>query len=140
MPTLLIKNIRFLIGVYPLSMSRLRGIEMSQLPNIENAFLLIDNQRITQFGAMADCPERADKTIDATDRIVLPAWCDSHTHLVFAATREEEFEMRIRGTPYEEIAARGGGILNSARRLQAMSEDELFDRSLIRLQIGRAHV
>lgn len=83
---------------------------------------------------MTDCPERADTVLDATDRIVLPAWCDSHTHLVFAATREEEFEMRIRGSSYEEITASGGGILNSARKLQQMSEDELFERSLARLQ------
>ncbi len=137
MPSLLIKNIRFLIGIHPLSISRLRGAEMANLPIIENAFLLIDNQRITQFGTMPNCPELADKIIDATDRIVLPAWCDSHTHLVFAATREEEFEMRIQGIPYEEIAARGGGILNSARRLQAMSEDELFERSLLRLDEAR---
>lgn len=133
MSSLLIKNIKSLIGTHPLSISRLKGEALSNLPTIENAFLLIENKRITQFGAMADCPQRADKITDATDRIVLPAWCDSHTHLVFAATREEEFEMRIQGIPYEEIAARGGGILNSARKLQAMSENELFERSLLRL-------
>ena len=133
MSSLLIKNIKSLIGTHPLSILRLEGAILSNLPTIENAFLLIENQRIAQFGAMADCPQRADKIIDATDRIVLPAWCDSHTHLVFAATREEEFEMRIKGIPYEEIAARGGGILNSARKLQAMSENELFERSLLRL-------
>ena len=137
MPALLIKNIRSLIGLHPLSKSRLCGNEMADLPTIENAFLLIENQRIRQFGSMTDCPKRVDETIDATDRIVLPAWCDSHTHLVFAATREEEFEMRINGIPYEEIAARGGGILNSARCLQAMSEDELFERSVLRLDEAR---
>ena len=137
MSSILIKNIRTLIGIHPLSKTRLCGGEMAELPTIENAFLLIENQRITQLGAMADCPERADETIDATTRIVMPAWCDSHTHLVFAATREEEFEMRIQGIPYEEIAARGGGILNSARRLQAMSEDELYDRSVLRLDEAR---
>lgn len=133
MSSLLIKNIKSLIGTHPLGILRLEGAILSNLPTIENAFLLIENQRIAQFGAMADCPQRADKIIDATDRIVLPAWCDSHTHLVFAATREEEFEMRIQGIPYEEIAARGGGILNSARKLQAMDENELFKRSLLRL-------
>lgn len=133
MSSLLIKNIKSLIGTHPLSISRLEGEALSNLPTIENAFLLIENQRITLLGAMPECPERADTIIDATDRIVLPAWCDSHTHLVFAATREEEFEMRIKGIPYEEIAARGGGILNSARKLQAMSENELFERSLLRL-------
>ncbi len=137
MSALLIKNIRTLIGIHPLSKTRLCGAEMADLPTMENAFLLIENQRITQFGAMVDCPQRADETIDATARIVLPAWCDSHTHLVFAATREEEFEMRIQGIPYEEIAARGGGILNSARRLQAMPEDELFDRSVLQLNEAR---
>jgi imidazolonepropionase len=137
MPSILLKNIRSLIGIHPLSISRLLGAEIANLPTIENAFLFIENQRITQLGAMIDCPERADKIIDATDRIVLPAWCDSHTHLVFAATREEEFEMRIQGIPYEDIAARGGGILNSARRLQAMSENELFERSLLRLHEAR---
>ena len=133
MSSLLIKNIKSLIGTHPLSISKLKGEALSNLPTIENAFLLIENQRIAQFGAMADCPQGGDKIIDATDRIVLPAWCDSHTHLVFAATREEEFEMRIQGIPYEEIAARGGGILNSARKLQAMDENELFERSLLRL-------
>lgn len=133
MSSLLIKNIKSLIGTHPLSISKLKGEALSNLPTIENAFLLIENQRIAQFGAMADCPQGGDKIIDATDRIVLPAWCDSHTHLVFAATREEEFEMRIQGIPYEEIAARGGGILNSARKLQTMSENELFERSLPRL-------
>lgn len=135
--SLLIKNIKSLIGTHPLSTDRLRGNEISYLPSLQGAFVLIDNQRIVQFGEMPDCPDRADTIIDATDRIVLPAWCDSHTHLVFAATREEEFEMRIRGVRYEEIAARGGGILNSARRLQAMSEDELFERSLLRLDEAR---
>ena len=133
MSSLLIKNIKSLIGTHPLSISRFEGEALSNLPTIENAFLLIENQRITLLGAMPECPERADTIIDATDRIVLPAWCDSHTHLVFAATREEEFEMRIQGIPYEEIAARGGGILNSARKLQAMDENELFKRSLLRL-------
>ncbi|MBL7815125.1 MAG: imidazolonepropionase [Saprospiraceae bacterium] len=134
MSSILIKNIRQLFGAHPLSMQRLRGAELNQAAKVENAYLLIDNQRIVSFGAMTDCPERADTVLDATDRIVLPAWCDSHTHLVFAATREEEFEMRIRGSSYEEITASGGGILNSARKLQQMSEDELFERSLARLQ------
>ena len=135
--SLLIKNIRFLIGIHPLSISRLRGTEMAQLPILENAFLIIENQRIKQFGSMLDCPDRADKIIDATERIVLPAWCDSHTHLVFAATREEEFEMRIQGIPYEEIASRGGGILNSARKMQLIDEDILFENSLKRLDEAR---
>lgn len=83
---------------------------------------------------MQDCPEHADEIIDATDKMVLPCWCDSHTHLVFAASREEEFVMRIKGHSYEEIAAAGGGILNSARKLALMSEAELYDRAWERLE------
>ena len=134
--TLLINNIRWLVGTHPLSIGRLKGREISHLPIIENAFLLIDNQRITRFGTMSesDRPTRADQYVDATNRAVLPAFCDSHTHLVFAASREEEFEMRLKGMPYETIAANGGGILNSARKLGAMSESELFERSLARLE------
>ncbi len=134
--TLLIENIRWLVGTHPLSISRLKGCEISHLPMVENAFLLIDNQRITRFGVMSesDRPTCADAYIDATNRAVLPAFCDSHTHLVFAASREEEFEMRLKGMPYETIAANGGGILNSARKLGAMSESELFDRSWTRLE------
>ena len=134
--TLLIENIRWLVGTHPLSMERLKGTEMSHLPMIENTFLLVDNQRITRFGTMSepDRPMAADQYIDATGRAVLPAFCDSHTHLVFAASREEEFEMRLRGMPYETIAANGGGILNSARKLGLMSESELFDRSWTRLE------
>lgn len=132
MPSILIKNIKELVGVH--TSSRLRGHEMATLPSIKNAFLLIENQLIKQFGDMQNCPLRADIVIDATDKLVLPAWCDSHTHLVFAATREEEFVMRIKGISYEEIAAKGGGILNSARKLQAMDESALFEKSLERLQ------
>ena len=137
--TLLIENIHWLVGTHPLSIGRLKGREISHLPMIENAFLLIDNQRITRFGAMSepDRPTVANTCIDATGRAVLPAFCDSHTHLVFAASREEEFEMRLKGVPYETIAANGGGILNSARKLGAMSESELFDRSLARLEEAR---
>ena len=138
--TLLINNIRWLVGTHPLSTKRLKGREISHLPILENAFLLIDNQRITRFGTMSepDKPTRADQYVDATNRAVLPAFCDSHTHLVFAASREEEFEMRLKGVPYETIAANGGGILNSARKLGAMSESELFDRSLARLEEARS--
>jgi imidazolonepropionase len=132
MASILIKNIQQLVGTQ--SIERLKGKAMASLPSINNAFLLIENNIITQIGEMHDCPLRADKVIDATDRLVLPSWCDSHTHLVFAATREEEFVMRIKGMSYEEIAAKGGGILNSARRLQAMDENELFDKSLKRLE------
>jgi len=107
---------------------------MSLLQVTDNAWLLAENGIIRSFGKMADLPEtRADETIDATGRMVLPAWVDSHTHLVFAAPRDGEFTDRINGLSYEEIARRGGGILNSAGRLNAMDENELYDQSLARL-------
>lgn len=107
---------------------------MASIPLQQDAYLLIENDRIAAFGPMSECPERADEVMDASGRLVLPSWCDSHTHIVFAATREEEFVDRIRGLSYEEIAARGGGILNSARKLQLASEDELFEGAWGRLQ------
>lgn len=107
---------------------------MAQVPQLHDAYLWIENDRIAAFGPMSECPERADEVLDATGRLVLPSWCDSHTHIVFAATREEEFVDRIRGLSYEEIAARGGGILNSARKLQVASEDELFEGAWGRLE------
>ena len=108
---------------------------MSLLQVTVNAWLLAENGIIRSFGKMADLPEtHADETIDATGRMVLPAWVDSHTHLVFAAPRDGEFTDRIKGLSYEEIARRGGGILNSANRLNAMNENELYDQSLARLE------
>lgn len=110
------------------------GAHMASLPFIENAWLLVEDGLIHSFGSMADIGEvQADKTIDATGRFVLPSWCDSHTHLVFAAPRDGEFVNRIKGLSYEEIARQGGGILNSARRLNEMDEGELYDHSLQRL-------
>ena len=135
MPSILLKNIKQLIGIS--DKLKLKGFDMSQLQSFENAYLLIENQRIVDFGEMKNCPDRADETINCTGRLVLPAWCDSHTHLVFAASREEEFVMRIKGATYQEIAERGGGILNSARRLQVMDENELYENSLVRLAEAR---
>lgn len=112
----------------------LRGRELANLPVVENAFLLIENQRIVDFGEMARCPENAEKTMDATGRFVLPAWCDSHTHLVFSHSREEEWVNRIKGMSYEEIANLGGGILNSANRLQETPEERLYEQALERLE------
>jgi imidazolonepropionase len=107
---------------------------MAELPSIDNAWLLAENGLVHSFGTMNTLPEiNSEQTIDASGKIVLPAWCDSHTHLVFAAPRDGEFVDRIRGMSYEDIARRGGGILNSARMLNDMSEDELFDQSLARL-------
>lgn len=137
MPSILIKNIKHLIGTHASSVECLKGTAMSHLPTVDNAYLLIESQRIVDFGDMKNCPDRADTILDATGRLVLPAWCDSHTHLVFAATREEEFEMRLRGESYEDIAAKGGGILNSAKCLQTIDENELFEKSLERLNEAR---
>ena len=107
---------------------------MSELNIMEDAYLLSENGVITHFGPDKDCPyDRANKTIDCTGRFVMPAFCDSHTHLVFAAWRENEFVDRIKGLTYEEIAKRGGGILNSAARVQAATEEELFESATGRL-------
>jgi imidazolonepropionase len=134
MNTLLIKNIKTLFQVEHQKRSFLKGLEMQELPSLDNAWLSIENQRIAAFGTMDTCPENADTIIDATDKMVLPTWCDSHTHVVFAGSRETEFLDKIKGVPYEEIARRGGGILNSARRLQNTSEEELFDAAWQRLE------
>jgi imidazolonepropionase len=107
---------------------------MIDLPVINDAWILAENGRIAAFGTMEECPGRADTMLDATGRFVFPSWCDSHTHIVFAATREEEFVDRIRGLSYEEIARRGGGILNSARKMQAATEEDLLAGARMRLQ------
>ncbi|MGB1243296.1 MAG: imidazolonepropionase, partial [Chitinophagales bacterium] len=108
--------------------------DIAILPNIENAFLLIEDGLIADFGKMKDCPTTAREILDVKGKMVLPCWCDSHTHLVFAATREQEFRDRIQGLTYQEIAERGGGILNSARRLQKSSEEELLQSTWERLE------
>jgi len=108
---------------------------MADLPTLKNAFLLIENDIIKDFGAMDNCPKiNVDKTIDAHGKIVLPSWCDSHTHIVYAGNREQEFVDRINGLTYEEIANRGGGILNSAKKLNETSEEEIYNQSKKRLE------
>ncbi|MFZ0596833.1 MAG: imidazolonepropionase, partial [Flavobacterium sp.] len=105
------------------------------LPTIKNAFLILRNNLIEDFGPMENLPEiKADKIIDATGRIILPSWCDSHTHIVYAGNREQEFVDRINGFSYEEIANRGGGILNSAKKLNETSEEEIYEQSKLRLE------
>ncbi|MDX1913076.1 MAG: imidazolonepropionase [Saprospiraceae bacterium] len=133
MPALLLRNIRTLFQAETLRRTLVKGAEMAHLPVVHNAYLLIENERISAFGPMSECPDRADQVMDVAGRLVLPSWCDSHTHIVFAATREEEFVDRIRGLSYEEIAARGGGILNSARKLQAAGEETLYEDAWQRL-------
>jgi imidazolonepropionase len=134
MPTTLIINIGKLVGIQD-PQTALRGSQLGILPSLENAWLLIQDERISDFGSMNNGGRdlSADNTIDAGGSLIMPSWCDSHTHIVFAATREEEFIDRINGLSYAEIAARGGGILNSAAKLNHMSEDELFARSLERV-------
>ncbi len=114
----------------------LRGKELSELPRIENACLLVEDGIITEYGTMEEkgwSETPADHTIDASGQMVLPCWCDSHTHLVFAASREEEFVDKIKGLSYAEIAAKGGGILNSARKLQETPESDLLRQAWARL-------
>ena len=131
----LITNIQELLQVRETSVLKVSGAEMAILPSIKNAYLLIENNVIADFGAMENCPQiNADKTIDATGKVVLPTWCDSHTHIVYAGNREQEFVDRINGLTYEEIANRGGGILNSAQKLNATSEEDIYNQSKIRLE------
>lgn len=133
--TTLFKNIKELIQVRTEPVSFLSGKEMGYLPTIKNAFLLIENGLISDFGPMENCPRAAfDKTIDASGKMMLPTWCDSHTHIVYAGNREGEFVDRIKGASYEEIAKNGGGILNSAQQLQNTSEESLYQQSKSRLE------
>ena len=128
-------NIRELIQIRDKSVEKVSGSEMKELPKISNAWLLIENDKISDFGKMEDLQEiQADQTFDLTGKIVLPSWCDSHTHLVYAGNREQEFVDRINGLTYEEIANRGGGILNSAKTLNETSEEELYKQSAARLE------
>jgi imidazolonepropionase len=133
---LLITDIQELLQIREAGITKLSGAEMAQLPSLKNAWLLAEGDVITGFGTMDTCPALPPgaQHIDATGKTVLPAWCDSHTHLVYAGNREQEFVDRINGLSYEEIANRGGGILNSAKRLNQATEDELFEQSRTRLE------
>lgn len=132
---LLITNIKELLQVRDAGIEKVSGREMADLPLIKNAWLLLDNDTITDFGTMDNCPDTSGaEVIDATGKTVLPAWCDSHTHIVYAGNREQEFVDRINGLSYEEIASRGGGILNSAKKLNETSEDDLYEQSKVRLE------
>ncbi|RYY97748.1 MAG: imidazolonepropionase [Chitinophagaceae bacterium] len=133
---LLITNIRLLVNTHSETAPR-SGAALADLPVVENAWLLVEGDRIAGFGPMSELrhdPATVGEHVDAGGGLVLPSWCDSHTHLVFAGSREGEFVDKIRGLSYADIAARGGGILNSARRLNETSEDELFRQSWARLQ------
>lgn len=132
--SILLTNIKSLLQIRPASINKVAGKEMAELPQLELAYLRIENDCIADFGPMSACPETTvHEVIDATDRFVLPSWCDSHSHLVYAGNREQEFVDRINGLSYQEIAAKGGGILNSADKLQLASEDELYAQAESRL-------
>ena len=130
----LIKNIKQIVGIDTLNRTRLCGKEMSELNTISNAYLIVEDDKIKAFGPMSDLADsNFDLEYDASGRLLFPSFCDSHTHLVYANSREHEFVDKIRGLSYEEIAKRGGGILNSAKATAAASEDELYDMALQRL-------
>lgn len=136
MAATLVTNIKQLVNTRTEN-ELLRGEALAKLPVINNAFLLIEDGIIADYSSMAEIEKRKFKienTINAAGQFILPAWCDSHTHLVFAASREEEFIDKIRGLSYAEIAARGGGILNSAKKIQAATEDELFNLAWKRVE------
>lgn len=132
--SILITNIKELLQVYNTNVTILKGKEMKNLPVLKDAYLYLENDTIVEFGPMSDCNGiDAETIIDATGKVVLPAWCDSHTHLVYPEDRSGEFIDRINGLTYEQIANKGGGILNSAKKLQDKSEDELYEQALERL-------
>lgn len=132
--SILITNIKELIQVRETNVTMVSGKEMKVLPTLKNAYLLIEHDTIIEYGKMEDMGNyQVEKIIDATGKLVLPAWCDSHTHIVYAGNRSQEFVDRINGLSYEEIANRGGGILNSAERLQNTSEADLFKQSMKRV-------
>lgn len=132
---ILIRNIKGLVQTRDRVTGPVKGAAMATLPMVENAYLIIHNGLIEEYGSMdmLSASASAITVIDAAGRFVFPSFVDSHTHLIFAASREEEFVMKIKGATYEEIAAKGGGILNSARKLQSASEDELFERAMVRV-------
>lgn len=132
---ILLTNIHQLLQVRTSTVIKVSGSEMAHLPLLENAYLLIENDLITDFGLMSEIKEiAADEIINCEGRVVLPTWCDSHTHIVYAGSREQEFVDRINGLSYEEIANRGGGILNSAKKLNETSEEEIYQQSKKRLE------
>jgi imidazolonepropionase len=131
MKATLIKNIGKIYGIHDKPF--LKGSAMSFSGIIENGYIVIENDKISSFGPMDQAPENIRNVINADGGLVMPAWCDSHTHIVYAASREGEYTMRLKGATYEEIAANGGGILNSAKKLQQTSEDALFESASLRL-------
>ncbi|MEY2970098.1 MAG: hypothetical protein RLZZ599_471, partial [Bacteroidota bacterium] len=127
-------NIKELGGILPEGTTALRGHEMRTFSTIENAFLTIENGKISGFGSMAEFSPNDHQTLDASGQCVMPAFVDSHSHLVYSGTRESEFNMRLQGASYEEIAAAGGGILNSASRVASTTQEEMMAQSMSRLE------
>ena len=131
---ILLTHIKELVQVRDIPVERLCGDQMKILPTIKNAWLYLVDDKIDDYGTMDALPNlEADKLINCNGRSVLPTWCDSHSHLVYAGNREQEFVDRINGFSYQEIAANGGGIIHSAKKLQATSEQDLFSQSENRL-------
>ena len=132
--SLLIKNIKKLIQCRTEDESYVSGKDMSSLPSVDNAFLYIENDKIIDFGDMQDCLySNVEEVYDAKGSMVLPSWCDSHTHIVYAGDRSSEFMDRIRGLTYQEIAEKGGGILNSAKLLSNTPVEEIYNQSIKRV-------
>jgi imidazolonepropionase len=133
---LLLNNIKQLVQIREDQTIIVCGSDMNELPVLEQAFLVAEDGFITDFGTMKNCPDvlKFDQVIDCSGKLVLPTWCDSHTHLVFAGSREDEFRDRIEGLSYEQIAKRGGGILNSVKRLRNTSEEQLYKQATLRLE------
>ena len=132
---LLVKNIGKIVGIETAGRLRLCGGEMDRLETLDDAWLLADDGRIAAFGRMETLGEMAaDRTVDAEGGMLFPSFCDSHTHLVYAGSREREFLDKINGLSYEEIARRGGGILNSADLLHETSEEELYAQAMERVR------
>ena len=132
---LLVKNIGKIVGIETAGRLRLCGGEMDRLETLDDAWLLADDGRIAAFGRMETLGEMAaDRTVDAEGGMLFPSFCDSHTHLVYAGSREQEFLDKINGLSYEEIARRGGGILNSADLLHETSEEELYAQAMERVR------
>ena len=127
-------NIKELGGILPEGTTALRGQEMRTFSTLENAFLTIENGKISGFGSMAEFAQNDYQTLDVSGQCVMPAFVDSHSHLVYAGTREEEFNLRLQGASYEEIAAAGGGILNSASRVAATAQEDIMAQSMRRLE------
>ncbi len=130
----LVKHIARIVGIEQRGRERLCGAEMAQMESLADAWLLVEDGRIAAFGEMASAPADADRVVDAEGGMLFPSFCDSHTHLVYAGSRDQEFLDKINGLSYEEIARRGGGILNSADRLHDTSEDELFRQAMERVR------